>query len=198
MEPTLRNRIPTAALKRFIDAEPEIDEATLLRRRWQSLVCMSCAACCHSSLIPIAEEDFDAFAHRIGVERESLARWFLADPDTVAPHYTIETVRHGGRCLFLEKKEGIYACAEWDRRPAVCSDFQCWPMEAFARYTADEEQDMFDPATPWEKNLAILFAKVNDEMSGALFDDDMFFYIKSQKSRGFVSRFYKDDPVDEW
>ncbi|MBF0171551.1 MAG: YkgJ family cysteine cluster protein [Nitrospinae bacterium] len=181
-------KVPPRLAARFRADRPEGDDEEMVRAWWRSIVCMTCGGCCHSSLIPITADDFDRFAARLGVadRKEAFARAFLADTGANAPVHTVETRRHGGRCMLLEKQDGLFACSRWDQRADVCADFFCWPMTRFALYDSGEPQEMFDTARSWDENFLSLFDRVVEEMSGALFADDLFHYIRSQKAEQFA------------
>lgn len=185
MKREIRDKIPPILAERYRSDHPEGSDDDMVRAWWRSIVCMTCGGCCHSSLIPITGDDLHRFADRLGRDRSSFERAFLQDPATSAPTFTIETARYGGRCMFLTKRDRLFACSCWDDRADVCADFFCWPMTLFARFEQGEEQEMFDPAQGWEENFLALFDKVVEEMGGALFADDLFNYIKSQKSDRF-------------
>ncbi len=187
MNDDLLAKVPPRLAQRYRAERPGGADKEMLRLWWRSVVCMTCGGCCHSSLIPITADDFDRFYERLrlSISKERFTAIMLADPDTAAPTYTLETKRHGGRCLFLEKQDGLFACSRWDQRADVCADFFCWPMTQFERYDKGEDQEMFPTDLGWEENLLSLFDKVVEEMGGALFADDLFRYIKSQRADSF-------------
>ncbi|MFW2331644.1 MAG: YkgJ family cysteine cluster protein [Nitrospinota bacterium] len=187
-----RRKISESLLKQFCNLEPSLSESEVLRKWWGSLVCMSCAGCCHSSFIPIKMEDAVSFYERLNISMSKA--WFLdkflQKSELDRATCSIELRSHGGKCLFLKKLDDrLFACDKWDDRPDICKDFLCWPMNRFALYNNDQDQDMFDEDLDWESNYKILFDKVLEEMTGALFADDMFYFHKNQTAGKFNSSF---------
>ena len=176
------SKLPEGLLS-HLAASPSPDEAWL-RYNWRSLVCQTCGVCCHSSLVPITEKDFDSFYEGLGlnISKDVFAAKFLQNPKTSAPFYTIETDRYGGCCLFLEKKEAFY-CGVWDQRAEVCNEFFCWAMTNFELFENGKEQEMFDKNTGWIENFSLLLDIVIPETVGELFDDDRSRYFQNSRRK---------------
>lgn len=172
---------------------PESPDEAWLQENWRSVACRTCGVCCHSSLIPITSRDFSSFYKRLDTqlsERE-FAEQFLKNPDTLAPTFTIETLRHGGKCLFLEKKAS-FRCSIWDQRPHICADFFCHPMVAFEQWEQGDNQDYFDLDAPWLSNFVRLVDRVIIESVDALFDDDREQYFNNKRLRDSEAIYLKE------
>jgi len=172
---------------------PEQAPLDILRENWRSIACMSCGACCCSSVIPILKMDFDAFYQRLGLtrQRDEFAKIFLQDRNPEGFSCYIETEKYGGKCIFLEKKE-FFRCVAWDERPEVCSEYFCLDIVNFEKYLAGEEQDRFSGEKSWEENFDDLLLKTKTESPLAFFVKEMSMYVGMLKS--------KDTPAwfDSW
>lgn len=162
----------------------------IIRGNWRSIACMTCGACCCSSVVPIAETDFDAFYGRLGIgmDKAAFAREFLADPDTAAPTCTIETYRHGGKCMFLGKR-AHFECVVWEARPEVCRDYFCWEMTNFEKWENGEEQESFAPDADWMDNFTALLEKLMTDSPLTFFPAEMGRYLRIQASNNLPSAF---------
>ena len=169
---------PSPALIELFRESPGQGTDEILKKNWRSIACMSCGACCCSSVVPILKMDFDAFFARLKLKtgRDEFARLFLQNPDGVGPSLHIETEKYGGRCMFLEKKE-CFRCVRWEERPDVCREFFCWDMVNFEKYTEGEDVDDFPQAKAWEDNFDRLLMKTKMESPLAFFEDEMRIYL---------------------
>ena len=169
--------IPAALIERFRAASSQTAEE-IIRANWRTVACMSCGACCCSSVVPIAEPDFNAFYGRLNpaMSREEFARCFLADPDTNGVNYTLATAPFGGRCMFLSKST-FFRCDVWEARLDVCREFFCWEMTNFAKWTGGEPQDTFSDDCSWMENFNLLLIKIKTESPLSFFADDMRRYL---------------------
>lgn len=189
MNKRVERAIAPKLFERFETIEPTMSRERILRKWSRSLICMSCAGCCHSSLVPIELDEARRFHERLGAPIGLdlfISRFTQSDSFKEGANSHIEMRANGGRCHFLEKMEDrSYRCVAWDERPEVCRDFFCWPMRDFERYEEGLDQARFDPAAGWEENLALLVDAVLDEIGGALFADDLFYYFKSSRAEKF-------------
>ncbi|MDH5637775.1 MAG: YkgJ family cysteine cluster protein [Nitrospinota bacterium] len=172
-------------IERFRES-PAQQPSEILKKEWRSIACMSCGACCCSSVIPILRMDFDAFHGRLGLkkENEEFAALFLQNPNPVGPSCHIETDKYGGRCMFLEKKS-MFRCVEWEARPDVCREFFCWDMTNFEKYMNGEEQDDFSPDNSWEENFDKLLLKTKMESPLTFFEKEMRTYLGLLKGENY-------------
>jgi len=157
-------------------AQTDLDVA---RKNWRSMACMICGACCCSSVVPVSEREFSAFYRRLGLKQDKsgFAEIFLTDSETKAPHYTIETGRYGGRCLFLRKNDH-FECSVWSERLKVCREFLCFEMINFSKWLRGLNQAFFEPVKgnisdeDWLKNFTLLINKVREAPGLSVFNDD--------------------------
>jgi len=175
-------KVPDSVCGELIETLRESADQTaaqIVKKRWKSAACMSCGACCCSSVIPIAGADLAAFHARLET-RHSLpefTKMFVADPETNAPAFAIETGRYGGRCMFLGRRRYFF-CDAWEKRPEVCRDFFCWEMTCFEKWLDGQAQDMFKPGAPWVENFSALLTKITTESPLSVFPDDMVRYLR--------------------
>ncbi|MDH4183618.1 MAG: YkgJ family cysteine cluster protein [Nitrospinota bacterium] len=169
---------------------PAQEPLEILKKNWKSIACMSCGACCCSSVVPILRMDFDAFHQRLGLNKslEDFAKMFLQIPHTVGPSCHIETEKYGNRCMFLEKRE-FFRCGVWDLKPDVCTEFFCWDMTIFEQYMNAEDQDVFPPDDSWEKNFNKLLMRTKMESPLSFFEDEMRTYLGLLKGDNYKSWF---------
>ncbi len=178
----LREMVFTPAgelLNHFVEADGSSD-SEVLKKNWRSIVCQTCGACCHSSLVPFSEKELIGFHKRLDI-KETLREFltlFVQDVDTSRPVFTMETVKHDGRCMFL-MKDGYFSCSKWEARPGTCSTFFCWPMSNFKKYDTGVDQDMFPEKNEWMTNFNLLLVKVAEEAVNSLFESDRIGYMKS-------------------
>ena len=182
------SKLPTG-LVNYLCGPSAPDEAWL-RDKWRSLTCQTCGVCCHSSLVPITERDFDSFYKGLdlNISKEEFATKFLQNPNTNAPFFTIETARYGGCCLFLEKRDAFY-CGVWNQRAKVCNEYFCWPMTKFEHFESGKEQGLFDNNKEWIDNFSHLLDIIIPETIGELFDDDRGNYFQNYKQQESESYF---------
>jgi Fe-S-cluster containining protein len=166
-----------ALIERFRES-PAQTAPDILKKNWRSIACMSCGACCCSSVVPISRVDFDAFHGRLKLKksRGEFAVMFLQNPDAVGPSLHIETEKYGGRCMFLEKRE-FFRCVVWDERPDICREFFCGDMTNFDKYVNGEEQEDFPAGKSWEDNFDRLLLKTKMESPLSFFEDEMRIYL---------------------
>lgn len=190
----MKKNIPDKPLdelvEKFRNGRAEAGVPDIIRENWRSIACMTCGACCCSSVVPISEEDFEAFYGRLetAMDREAFARKFLADPDTAAPIYTIETPRHGGKCMFLGKR-AHFECAAWEARPDVCRGFFCWEMTNFEKWMNGEEQESFALEADWMENFTALLEKLMADSPLTFFPVEMGRYLRILASDNLPSAF---------
>ncbi len=156
----------------------------ITKRAWRSVACMACGICCHSSLVPISTEEVLALHNRVGsdITFDTFIKDFTQEGDKTIDNLTIETGRHGGCCMFLEKLPGHFSCTIWEKRPEVCRGFFCWPMVNFDKYMKGEEQDMFDGSADFASNFDSLLSNIRDEAFGSLFGNDAQNYMNSRNN----------------
>lgn len=189
----MKIKISDSLFERFREA-PDQTEEDILRKNWRSILCMSCAVCCCSDVIPITQGDFDGFYERLDLkmERREFAKLFLQDPDTNAVNYSIKTEEYGGRCMFLGR-EDRFECKVWDDRPKVCAEFFCWEMTNFEKWVNGEEQDVFDADALWEENFGKMLTQVVTASPLSFFPSSMAAYMKL-RDNGQKPSFYEARP----
>jgi len=184
MTSSILKQIPEKLFDRFRESEGQ-SHLDLAKKNWRSMACMVCGACCCSSVVPVTGKDFDSFHRRLNLNQDKggFAETFLADSKTKAPHYTIETARYGGRCLFL-RKDGHFECSVWNERLDVCIEFLCFEMINFSKWLRGLNQAFFEPVDgnksddDWLRNFALLIEKVREAPGLSVFNDDMTSYVR--------------------
>lgn len=182
---------PEKALFDYLRENESEQSHKITERAWRSVACMACGICCHSSLVPISVEEVRALHSQCAgdVSFDTFIKNFTQEGNETLDNLTIETGRHGGCCLFLEKLPGHFSCTVWDDRPDVCRDFFCWPMVNFDKYMKGGEQDMFDAPAGFINNFDILLGNIRDEAFGSLFGNDAQNYMNSRKNSPRQSAF---------
>ncbi|VAX16737.1 hypothetical protein MNBD_NITROSPINAE04-1854 [hydrothermal vent metagenome] len=195
MTSSILELIPKKLFDRFRESEDQTD-LDLAKKNWRSMACMVCGACCCSSVVPVTGKDFDSFYQRLNLKQDKcgFAGIFLADSETKAPHYTIETGRYGGRCLFLGKN-GHFECSVWNERLNVCTEFLCFEMINFSKWLRGLSQAFFEPVKgnisdeEWLRNFTLLINKVREAPGLSVFNDDAVSYARLLNSAELPSYF---------
>jgi Fe-S-cluster containining protein len=115
-----------------------------------NLVCMRCGACCYN--LPdgpyVTPDDMAAIVRHINVSEKfavvlgGLAEWLVPAP----AHRLGEAEPPGkGYCPCLSHKDGIYRCAVFPARPAMCRAWNCEVVWALLEYMEDANVDANNP-----------------------------------------------------
>lgn len=191
------DQIPDELISQFRESENQPVLETI-KKNWRSLVCMTCGACCCSSVVPVTEKDFNDFYSRLDLEqsKEEFAEALLANPHTKSVNYSLETVRYGGRCMFLARKN-YFECVVWEERMEVCSQFFCWEITNFEKWLNGEKQETFTldgggaSDEEWLQSFGLLLAKLQEEPALSFFKDDMLNYARLRAQHDIPSYFEK-------